>query len=108
MVLTEDSIIRGNVSGEIVRMLREAGAKEVHLRVGSSPIRWPCFLGIDMATKKELIAADLTEEEVAKIIGVDSLGYLSTEGMIKATGLPKESLCLGCFTGDYPISPENF
>jgi amidophosphoribosyltransferase len=105
VILTEDSIIRGNVSTEITAMLREAGAKEVHLRVGSSPIRWPCFLGIDMATKQELIADSLNEEEVAKIIGVDSLGYLSIEGMIKATGLSKENLCLGCFTGKYPIKP---
>jgi len=104
VMITEDSIIRGNVAPEIVAMLRQAGASEIHLRVGSSPIRWPCFLGIDIPTKEELIAADLTEEEVGrKIIRADSLGYLSLEGMIKASGLSKEDLCLGCFTGEYPI-----
>lgn len=102
--VTEDSVIRANVSPEVAAMLREEGAREVHLRVFSSPIRWPCFLGIDMAARVELAAADLTVEEIGrKIIRVDSLGYLSLEGMIKATGLPKEKLCLGCFTGEYPV-----
>lgn len=102
--ITEDSVIRANVSPEIAAMLREEGAREVHLRVFSSPIRWPCFLGIDIATRAELAAADLTVEEIGKkIIRVDSLGYLSLEGMIKATGLHSENLCLGCFTGEYPV-----
>ncbi len=104
----EDSIIRANVSPEVASMLRKAGAKEVHERVCSSPIRWPCFLGIDMATRIELAAADLTVEEIGKkIIHVDSLGYLSLEGMIKASGLPKKNFCLGCFIGlaGYPIEP---
>jgi len=103
VVITEDSIIRANVSPELVAMLREAGAREVHLRVGSSPIRFPCHLGIDMATHGELVAADLTEEEVGrKVIQTDTLGYLSLEGMVKASSLSKEKLCLGCFTGEYP------
>ena len=104
--VTEDSVIRGNVAPETVAMLWEAGAKEVHLRVFSSPIRHPCFLGIDMATRVELVAADLTVEEIGRrIIHVNSLDYLSVEGMIKASGLPKENLCLGCFTGEYPVEP---
>lgn len=108
IVITEDSILRANVSPEIVSMLREAGAREVHERVGSSPIRWPCFLGIDIPTRVELAAAGLTEEEVGKkVLRTDSLGYLSLEGMIKSTGLAKENLCLGCFIGaeGYPIEP---
>ena len=106
----EDSVIRANVSPEVTAMLREMGAREVHLRVFSPPICWPCFLGIDMATRVELVAANLTVEEIGrKIIYVDSLGYLSIEGMIEASGLPKESLCLGCFTGEYPVEPpENW
>jgi amidophosphoribosyltransferase len=105
VVITEDSIIRANVSPEVVMMLRTAGAAEVHLRVGSAPIRYPCFLGIDIPTQKELVAANRTEEEIRQIIKVDSLGYLSLKGMIKASGLPEENLCLGCFTGKYPIDP---
>jgi len=103
VVVTEDSIIRGNVSPEIVAILREAGAKEVHLRIGSAPIRWPCFFGIDMATRTELVAAGLTEEEIGrKVIKADTLGYLSIGGMVEASGLTREDLCLGCFTGQYP------
>jgi len=106
VVATEDSIIRANTSPEVVAMLREEGATEVHLRVGSSPICWPCFLGVDMSTRVELIASGLTVEEIGrKIIRADSLGYLSIEGMISATGLPRENFCLGCFTGDYPVEP---
>ena len=106
----EDSIVRASVSPEITSMLRKAGAREVHERVFSSPIRWPCFLGIDMATRIELAAADLTVEEIGrKVVHVDSLGYLSLDGMVKASGLPKENLCLGCFIGEYPVEPpQNF
>lgn len=108
VVATEDSILRANVSPEVVAMLREAGASEVHLRVGSAPIRWPCFLGVDIPTRVELAAAGLSEEEVGtKIVRADSLGYLSMERMIGATGLPRENLCLGCFTGEYPVDPPN-
>lgn len=110
VVFVEDSIIRANVSPVIAAKLRQAGATEVHERVGSSPLRYPCFLGIDIPTRIELAAASLTEEEVGrKIVRVDSLGYLSLEGMIKSSGLPRENLCLGCFTGEYPIEPpQNF
>ncbi len=108
VVITEDSIVRGDTSPEVVAMLREAGAVEVHELVGSAPLRWPCFLGIDLATRVELIAAGLSEEDVGrKVVHADSLGYLSLEGMIRASGLPKENLCLGCFIGPegYPIEP---
>jgi len=108
VVITEDSIVRADTSPEVTAMLREAGASEVHVRVGSSPLRWPCFLGIDIPTRVELAAAGLTEEEVGrKVVRADTLGYLSLEGMIKASGLPKENLCLGCFVGlaGYPIEP---
>jgi amidophosphoribosyltransferase len=106
--ITEDSIIRANVLPEVVLMLREAGAREVHARVFSAPIRFPCFLGIDMATRVELAAASLAVEELGKkVIHSDSLGYLSLDGMIKASGLPKEKLCLGCFTGEYPVEPPH-
>lgn len=104
----EDSVIRASVSPEVVAMIREEGAREVHLRVCSSPIRFPCFLGIDMPDQVELVASNLTVEEIGKrIIYCDSLGYLSLEGMIKASGLPKEKLCLGCFTGEYPVKCQN-
>ena len=106
VVMTEDSIVRANTSPEVVAMLREAGAIEVHERVGSSPIRYPCFLGMDFPTRVELAATGLTVEELGRrVIQADSLGYLSLEGMIQASGLPKENLCLGCFTGEYPVEP---
>ena len=101
--LIEDSLVRAVVCPETVAMCREAGAVEVHVRIGSAPICCPCFLGIDMATKEELAASDSTVEEIRKRVRSDSLGYLSIEGMVKATGLPKENLCLGCFNGQYPI-----
>src|SRR5581483_10513174 len=102
----DDSLIRGSVSPEIVQMLRRAGALRVDVRIGSAPIKHRCFLGIDIPSEKELIAAGRTVEQVRNLIGADSLGYLSLEGMIAATGLPKENLCLGCFTGEYPVEPE--
>ncbi len=108
VVITEDSIVRGDTSPAVVAMLRKEGAIEVHERVGSSPLRWPCFFGIDIPTRVELAAAGLTEEEVGKkVVHTDSLGHLSLEGMIKASGLPRENLCLGCFIGEegYPIKP---
>lgn len=103
IVVTEDSIIRANVSPAIVSMLRGEGATEVHLRVGSAPIRFPCYLGIDMPTRGELIASSLTVEEVRRHIQADTLHYLSLERMVEASGFQKENLCLGCFTGQYPI-----
>jgi len=104
--IIDDSIVRANVMAEVASMLREQGATEVHVRIGSSPICFPCFLGIDMHTLFELIAANFLPEEIQKrILQVDSQGHLSIEGMIRASGLPRENLCLGCFTGEYPIKP---
>jgi len=104
--IVEDSIIRASVTPEVASMLRQAGAIEVHVRVCSAPICYPCFLGIDMHTRGELVAANFTIKEIQeKIIQADSLGYLSIGGMIKASGLPRENLCLGCFIGKYPVEP---
>ncbi len=105
IVLVDDSIVRGTTIKKIVRILREAGlAKEIHLRIGCPPIRAPCFLGIDMKTRDQFIANGKTEEEVAKFIGADSLGYLSLRGLIKALQHPRDDLCLGCLTGEYPVA----
>jgi amidophosphoribosyltransferase len=103
LVVVDDSIVRGNTQRALVRMLREAGAAEVHVRISSPPVRWPCFYGIDFATRAELIATGLGVEEICASIGADSLGYISTEGMIEATSQPRERLCTACFTGEYPI-----
>jgi amidophosphoribosyltransferase len=84
-------------------MLREAGAAEIHVRISSPPITWPCFYGIDFATRAELIASGLAAEDVRASIGADSLGYLSKDGMIAASGQPEKTLCTACFTGEYPI-----
>src|SRR4029079_17463124 len=91
-----------------VRMLREAGAAEVHVRISSPPVRWPCFYGIDFATRAELIATGLGVEEGRSSIGADSLGYISEAGMIEATNQPRDRLCTACFTGSYPVPvPES-
>ena len=103
LVVVDDSIVRGTTTPSVVRMLRKAGAKEVHMRICAPPIRYPCFFGVDMATRRELIAAQKTIPEICKFIGADSLGYLSIDGLIKAVGLPRDNFCLACFTGDYPI-----
>ncbi len=104
IVVVDDSIVRGNTQRAQVRMLREAGALEVHVRISSPPVRWPCFYGIDFATRAELIANGLDGDEIAASIGADSLGYISLEGMVEATGQPAASLCQACFTGEYPIA----
>jgi amidophosphoribosyltransferase len=103
IVVVDDSIVRGNTQRAQVRMLREAGALEVHVRISSPPVKWPCFYGIDFATRAELIANGLDVEEIRTSIGADSLGYISLEGMIAATAQEPDSLCLACFTGSYPI-----
>jgi amidophosphoribosyltransferase len=103
VVVTDDSIVRGTTTPKVVKLLRRAGAKEVHMRICAPPIRYPCFFGVDMATHWELIAAQKTIPEVRDFIGADSLGYLSIDGLIKAVALPKDIFCLACFTGDYPI-----
>jgi amidophosphoribosyltransferase len=107
LVVVEDSIVRGTTTRHVVQALREAGATEVHTRITCPPIKWPCFYGIDMSTRHELVASDLTVEEVRSFIGADSLGYLSLEGMVESTGTPKEGFCRACFDGEYPIAvPE--
>jgi len=103
IILVDDSIVRGNTMLKIVNMLRKAGAKEVHVRIGSPPIIAPCYLGIDMKTRDQFIATDRTWEEIARAINADSVGYLSIEGLVKAIGHARENLCLGCLTGEYPV-----
>ena len=105
LVVVDDSIVRGNTQRALVRMLREAGAAEVHVRISSPPVMWPCFYGIDFATRAELIATSMSVEQIRESIGADSLGYLSVDGMVEATGQPRSELCTACFTGDYPIPP---
>jgi len=108
LVVVDDSIVRGNTTQQIVRMLREAGAREVHLRITSPPIRWPCFYGIDMATKAELVATDLAVDEIRSYIGADSLAYLSLAGLVRATGNSADKFCRACFDGIYPVPiPED-
>jgi len=108
IVVVDDSIVRGNTQRAIVRMLREAGAREIHVRISSPPVKWPCYYGIDFATRAELIANGLEVEEIRRSIGADSLGYVSLEGLISATQVPSDRLCSACFTGQYPIRvPED-
>jgi amidophosphoribosyltransferase len=103
IVVVDDSIVRGNTQRALVQMLREAGAKEIHVRISSPPITWPCFYGVDFATRAELIATGLAPDEVRMSVGADSLGYLSKEGMINSSEQKESELCTACFTGTYPI-----
>jgi amidophosphoribosyltransferase len=103
VVLIDDSIVRGTTTPQVIKLLRRGGAKEVHMRVCAPPIRFPCFMGVDMATQRELIAARKSVPEIRDYIGADSLGYLSLDGLTRAVGLPKNSFCLACFTGNYPL-----
>lgn len=105
VVLIDDSIVRGNTSGPLVQLLRDAGAKEVHVRVACPAIKFPCFMGVDMATPAELIAANMTVDEICEHIGADSLAYLSVDGMMKALKA-EDGYCNACFTGDYPFSTD--
>jgi amidophosphoribosyltransferase len=108
IVVVDDSIVRGNTQRAIVRMLREAGAREIHVRISSPPVKWPCYYGIDFATRAELIANGLEVEEIRRSIGADSLGYVSLDGLISATQVASDRLCSACFTGEYPIRiPED-
>lgn len=108
IVMVDDSVVRGTTSKALMDVLKEAGASEIHLRVGCPPIISPCYYGIAMASKKELIASDKEVKEIKRILGVDSLGYLSIESLIKCIGIDKDQLCSGCFTGEYPTSlPKN-
>jgi amidophosphoribosyltransferase len=104
LVVVDDSIVRGNTQRALVRMLREAGAAEVHVRISSPPVQWPCFYGIDFATRAELIANGLTVEQICGSIGADSLGYISLDELVSATTIPAERLCRACFDGEYPIA----
>jgi len=102
VVLVDDSIVRGTTSRQIVRMLRHAGAREVHLRISSPPITHACFYGIDTSNRGELIASRLSVEYIRREIEADSLGYLSVAGLVEALELPRRDLCLACLTGAYP------
>jgi amidophosphoribosyltransferase len=103
LVVVDDSIVRGNTQRAIVNMLREAGALEVHVRIASPPVKWPCFYGIDFATRDELIAGHSAVEEICQSIGADSLGYVSLDGLTEATEQPTGTLCRACFDGNYPV-----
>ena len=103
LIVVDDSIVRGNTQRALVRMLREAGAAEVHVRISSPPVRWPCFYGIDFATRAELIATGLDTDSIRASIGADSLGYISEENMVAATQQEPSALCTACFSGTYPI-----
>jgi amidophosphoribosyltransferase len=104
LVVVDDSIVRGNTSRQLVHMLRDAGAREIHLRITAPPIRHPCFYGIDMATRAELIGAGLSVDEIRDFVGADSLAYLSLDALVAATGRPKDSLCRACMDGEYPLA----
>jgi amidophosphoribosyltransferase len=107
LVVVDDTIVRGNTQRALVRMLREAGAVEVHVRISAPPVKWPCFYGIDFASKAELLANGLDDEGIRRSIGADSLGYVSLEGLVAASEQPRTRLCRACFDGEYPIAlPE--
>ncbi|MDP9417649.1 MAG: amidophosphoribosyltransferase, partial [Actinomycetota bacterium] len=103
LVVVDDSIVRGNTQRALVRMLREAGAAEVHVRISSPPVKWPCFYGIDFASPAELIANGLAVDEIRESVGADSLAYISLEGLVAATEQPAQRLCRACFDGVYPV-----
>ena len=102
-MLVDDTIVRGTTSRPIVDLVRQAGAKEVHMRVHAPPIMWPCYLGVDLAKREELIAAKLTIPQIAEHIGVESLQYLSLDGLISAIGKGDNKFCHACMTGKYPV-----
>jgi amidophosphoribosyltransferase len=103
LVVVDDSIVRGTTQRAMVRMLREAGALEVHLRISSPPYKWPCFYGMDTGSRTELLAADLTVDEVRDYLGCDTLAYLELDRLLRATGAAGAGFCNACMTGDYPI-----
>jgi amidophosphoribosyltransferase len=103
IVVVDDTIVRGNTQRAIVRMLRESGAVEVHIRISAPPVTWPCFYGIDFATRAELLANGLDVEGIRRSIGADTLGYVSLAGLVAATEQPRNRLCGACFDGNYPI-----
>jgi amidophosphoribosyltransferase len=103
VIMVDDSIVRGNTSKKIVKALRDTGAKEVHMRISSPPVTHPCFYGIDTDNQEQLIGATKSVAEIAEQIGVESLAYLSWEGMLKSTEEDPNSFCSACFTGNYPV-----
>ncbi|RME28444.1 MAG: hypothetical protein D6800_03895 [Candidatus Zixiibacteriota bacterium] len=103
VVVVDDSIVRGTTARKLVSLIRDAGAKEVHFRISSPPIISPCFFGIDMPTRKELIASSMSVKQIERYLGVDSLRYLSLKGMLSMPSLPDTDFCHGCFSGKYPI-----
>ena len=103
LVVVDDSIVRGTTTKAMVAMLREAGAKEVHLRISSPPYRWPCFYGMDTGNRSELLAANLTVDEIREYIGCDSITYLGLEALIESTGATNAGFCDACLTGNYPV-----
>ena len=106
VVVVDDSIVRGTTSRRLMRMIRQAGAREIHMRISSPPIRYPCYYGIDMPTRSELIASSHTVEEIAAYIGVESLGYLSEKGLFELTPFGIEDYCMACFNGKYAVEFE--
>jgi len=103
IVMVDDSIVRGTTTSIIVQMLKDAGAKEVHMRVSSPPVKYPCYFGIDISTKEQLVASELSIEKIREMIGADSLGYLSLEGLLKTPVGTKCGFCTACFCGNYPM-----
>lgn len=103
LIVVDDSVVRGNTQRALVRMLREAGALEVHVRIASPPVKWPCFYGIDFASRAELIANGVDVDGIRAAIGADTLGYVSLDGLVSATDQPRSRLCRACFDGEYPI-----
>ncbi len=108
LIVVDDSIVRGNTQRALVSMLREFGAAEIHVRISSPPVKWPCFYGIDFASRAELIANNISVDEICRSIGADSLAYVELDELIEATGVPKDHLCRACFDGIYPVAlPED-
>lgn len=103
VILVDDTIVRGTTSRPIVQLLRNAGATEVHMRVHAPPMMWPCYLGVDLAKREELIAARMSVPEIGEFIGADSIGYLSLDGLLHAIDAPEAGFCTGCLTGNYPV-----
>jgi amidophosphoribosyltransferase len=106
VVLVDDSIVRGSTTRQLVQMVREAGAAEVHLRISSPPYKWPCYYGMDTGDRSTLLAADRNIEEVRKFLDVDSLAHLELDGLIEATGVAGEGFCTACLSGEYPTDVE--
>jgi amidophosphoribosyltransferase len=103
LVVVDDSIVRGTTTPHVIRVLRRAGAKEIHIRVCAPPIKYPCYMGVDMADQDELIAANKTVEEIRELTGADSLGFLSITRLLEVTKGEHGGFCDACFTGNYPV-----